>query len=287
MPKKTIDEIICHIMKNGGPDADRKAHPKNKRVRYSDLEKALSRIHSRGQLSGVKAYHFDNVYNIWNKNGWTNRELGREMLDEAMQKLILRYDGNLIDAIKNISQDDFYEKLELRTKSKVIKYDIGSMFQLVKFDLVHTASPYAAVKYWIGTHPEERIRREYDGLKPWHLTRVSRDLWAGEEGKARGSELTGELINALAARYGGISRALMNLTAERFENEKLEFTTSDGKIFYDLNGMFQRVKFDDKHIRHVYAATVYWMDTSGDNGMKERYAGELEIIKSRSERHRA
>lgn len=279
-----VAEIIGYISRHGGPDSERKAHPLKRSVKFSDLEKALWTVQSRGLLPGIKAYHFSNVLGIWNNNEEPNLKLGRELVDEVIQTRIKKY-GNLIDVIRDMSKDSFYEKLEFKKiGGGIIRYDANSMFYNLKFDLKHIGSPYAATKYWIDTHPEERIRREYEKLKPWHMARVPRDLWVGEEGKARGRELTDELIMALAARYNGIGGALRNLTAERFEKEKLTFTTSDGKILYDLNSMFQRVSFDGKQIRSVSAAVSYWMDTSEDKTLREKYAEELSIIKARSER---
>ena len=204
-------------------------------------------------------------------------------MDKVMQKLITKK-GGIINVITDFSRDDFYEELNLKTNNGVIRYNANSMFYIVKFDLVHKASPYYAIKYWIDTHHDERIRREYTGLKPWHLGKVPMGVWIGEEGKRNGRELTDDLIRALAGRYGGIKGALRNLTAERFEKEKLEFRTSDGVIYYDANSMFQKVRFDNKHIRYLYGAVSYWMDTSRDKTMRERYAEELSIIKARSDR---
>jgi hypothetical protein len=276
-----VSEIINYITRHNGPDSGRKAHPYKKCVRFSELEKALWTVQSKGLLQGIKPYHFSKVHGIWNDDEDNHLELARELLDEVMQKRIQRY-GNLIDVIRDMSKDTFYEELEFRkSDDEIIRYDANSMFYNIKFDGVHSGSPYAATKYWIDTHPEERIRREYGKFKPWHLARVSREIWVGDEGKKNGRELTDELITALAARYDGIAGALRNITFESFSKEKLNFTTSDGSIHYDLNSMFQRVSFDGRQIRSLYAAVSYWMDTSDDKTLRERYAEELNMIKIR------
>jgi hypothetical protein len=281
---RRVFEITRYIMRHSGPDKERRAHPTKRNVLLSDLEKALCAVQSRGMLQGIKPYHFINVTGMWNNDGESNLELGRELVDEVIQNGINKK-GNLIYVIRDMSKDTFFEKLEFRKiGGRIIRYNASSMFYNLKFDLKRKGSPYAATKYWIDTHPDERIRKEYGRLRPWHLLRVSRDLWVGDEGRENGRELIDDLITTLAARYGGIAGALRNLTAETFEKEKLEFRTSDGSFYYDANSMFQRVRFDGRQIRSLHAAVSYWMDASPDRTLKERYAEELKIIKTRSER---
>jgi polyhydroxyalkanoate synthesis regulator phasin len=280
--KDTIDEIVHHIIKHGGPDLERKAHPKKKRVRYEDLREAVYKIHTKGSLLNLKEYQFNNVFGIWNKDGKPNKQLGREFFDELMEKLLQKYE-TLTNVVDNFSKDEILnERLKLKTKDGIIEYGLESMFQNVSFDGKHKGSPYSILKYWIDTHHQERIRKEYSGIKPWHLNRVSRDIWVGEEGKKNGRELTDELIKVLTKRHGNSRNALRKITAEHFEKEQLEYVTSDGVIVYTPNSMFQRVKYDRKQIKSLYAAINYWMNTHNDKTIKERYAPELEIIKERA-----
>ncbi|MBW2992297.1 hypothetical protein KY345_03715 [Candidatus Woesearchaeota archaeon] len=283
---KTIDEMVDYILKNGGPDLRRRAHPKKGAVYYSDLSEALRRIHSKGRLLGVKAYHFKKVINIWYKYPHYNKELGNDMFDELMKEMLEENNNNLIDVLRDYSKDTMKRKLALETYNGVITYDLTSMIHNVSFDDEHRGSPYQALKYWIEHNKDRRLRKEYAGLKPWHLPRVSRDIWLGEQGKRNGRELTDELIRKLAKRHGSIRNALRRITAENFEKEELEFRASGCVLSYTANSMFQRVTYYGKQKRSLYNAIRYWMNTHEDKTARKRYKEELMMIKKRSERYR-
>lgn len=275
MVKSTIDEIVEYVSVHGGPDLERRAHPTKKRVYYSDLCKALDGV----DVPGLKAYHFKDVQHIWNENGFYNKELARELFDELIQRLTSKR-GSLIEAIHNLSFQDFKnEILSFRTKDGAIEYTAGGMIDIMRFDDKHTLSPYAAVRYWIDTHPDERIRREYAGFRPWHMKNAPNCTWTGEEGKSNGRECVDQLMQRLMKRYNSFSEMLVNLKADEFEKEEFEFRTSDGAIRYDLSSMFAHVRFNDKHSCSHYAAIAYWVDTHPDDGLKRKYREEITRFK--------
>ena len=270
---ETIDEIVDYVLEHGGPDLDRRAHHKKKRVRYSDLDTALARIHGMGELSDLRAYHFNSVLGIWNEGGITNKRLAREMVDELMQRLTQRC-GSLTEVIKNISGEPFQnEQFEFKTSDGVVTYKLLSMLSMVSFDDRRLNSTYSAVKYWIDTHPDGRIRREYAGLRPWHFAKSASETWSGEEGKRNGRVLVDELMQRLTQKYGSLTEAIKNVSTDHFLKEGFEFTTSDGSISYNLGGMFCLVRFDDKHQSCVYSVVKYWIDTHPDGRIRREYAG--------------
>ncbi|MBI2130024.1 hypothetical protein HYU07_07400, partial [Candidatus Woesearchaeota archaeon] len=160
--QKTVDEIVDFILEHEGPDLDRRARPEKKQVRYVDLDEALNMIHKEGLLPDLRTYHFNHVLGIWITDKSNSNPLGRELTGQLIESLKQRY-GSLIEVVKNIKQDDFYkEQFEFKNKNGVIRYSLWSMLTCV-----YAASPSAAVVDWIKNNPDEEIRKEYAGIRPW------------------------------------------------------------------------------------------------------------------------
>ncbi|MDO8741365.1 MAG: hypothetical protein Q7J54_07400 [Candidatus Woesearchaeota archaeon] len=260
---ETVDEIVDFILIHEGPDLDRRAHHKKKRVRYADLDAALSRIHQEGLLLDLKDYHFNYILNIWSADRRNGNPLGREMTGLLIERLKRRY-GSLIEVIKNIKKDDFHnEEFEFKNKDGVVKYNPIQMLQYV-----YANSPSTAVTDWLQNNPDEEVRKEYAGIKPWHFARVPLNTWKGEEGKKNGRELTGQLIERLKRRYGSLIEVIKNIKQDDFLNEQFEFKNKDGVIEYKLGQMLL-----SDYAGSPTAAVTDWLQNNPDEEIRKEYAG--------------
>jgi hypothetical protein len=262
---ETVDEIVEFIIEHEGPDLDRMAHPVKKRVQYIDLDAALREIHGAGLLHDLRAYHFKSVIDIWTEDEVRGHHLAREMIGLLIARLQQRY-SSLMGIIKNINSNDFYdEQFEFRNKDGVIGYNLGSMLQSVK-DYRNSSS--AAVIDWIKYNPNEEIRREYTGIRPWHFGHTARGTWQGEEGKKNGRELTGQLIARLQQKYSSLIEVIKNVKKDDFYKEKFEFRNKKGLIEYNLGTMLERV-----HGSSPSAAVIDWIKYNPNEEIRREYTG--------------
>ena len=259
---ETVDEIVEFIIEHEGPDLDRMAHPVKKRVQYIDLDAALREIHGAGLLHDLRAYHFKSVIDIWTEDEVRGHHLAREMIGLLIARLQQRY-SSLMGIIKNINSNDFYdEQFEFRNKDGVIGYNLGSMLQSVK-DYRNSSS--AAVIDWIKYNPNEEIRREYTGIRPWHFGHTARGTWQGEEGKKNGRELTGQLIARLQQKYSSLIEVIKNINADDFTKEEFEFKNKEGVIKYNCYGALRANNYSPS------AAVIDWIKHEPQH-IKRRYS---------------
>ncbi|MBI2129817.1 hypothetical protein HYU07_06290, partial [Candidatus Woesearchaeota archaeon] len=195
--------------------------------------------------------------------GEGGKKNGRELTGQLIERLKQRY-GSLIEVIKNIKQDDFYnEQFEFKNKEGVIEYNLFPMLKRV-----YTYSPSAAVMDWIKNNSNEKIRRKYAGIRPWHFARVPTGTWKDEEGKQNGRELTRQLIEKLKQRYGSLIEVIRNIKYEDFHNEQFEFKNKDGVITYNLLSMLTLV-----YTGSPSAAVIDWIKNNSNEEIRRKYAG--------------
>ncbi len=240
---RTVQEIIRYIMKNGGPDFDRKAHPEIKGVKYEFLFDALRVLNKKEKFSVLRPYHFTLVHQMWNYDGVSNKELAYDIIDELMKHLIQRR-GSLCKAIELFSINDIKkEKLTYKTNWGKIIYTAENMIQKVRFDDKTHNSPYLALKYWIDNNKNVKIRKEFKDLKPYHINKASQAYWSNANSKSEARKLVDIVMQRLIKKYKSIAGALKHINSIDFNFETLVYKNAFGTINFNISGMFNSVQF--------------------------------------------
>jgi len=234
--EKTLDEVVEYIVSNKGPDSERKAHHKFKKIQYSVLEQALQFVYeSHPELSYIKPHHFKRIEGIW--LGEKGKRNAREMLDEVIPILMQKYNWTLTDLLENIESKHFREQLTIHIPNYgEITY--SAIIMLGVYD--NTIS--TAILDWIKHNKDKSIREGYFHIKPYHFSKSPQGTWLGEKGKENVLQVTGEIIQNLRGRYGwSLTETINNIKKSHFTNEPLIIQTPDGILNYTSTSVLERV----------------------------------------------
>ncbi len=162
--EKRINEIVEYIIANNGPDEDGMGHPRRSRLKYSDLDTALTRAQQRSFCKNVKPYHFFNTMQIYG-NSWIVDEIIIKKID---QLLATKYDGNLADLIINTTQKELIlEPLIDFIDGRPIKVIVSSAVwnchadKYGVFEMVHR---YIKLK---------GLEKNFEDLRPYHFNKAT------------------------------------------------------------------------------------------------------------------
>ncbi len=262
---RTIDEIVEHIITHGGPDLERMAHPEIKMVKYEDLDRALLILHSRRQLPDLTAFHFKNVRNIWNQNDVKNYPLAREMTGLLMDELLQEY-GSYMGIVGNITFHAFTEKeLIYLTREGVIRYNLGSM--LVS---VYDNSPSEAVTDYFKNHPDKIVRKEFQGLKPYHFGMTPIGYWKSPDGQKEARAIIGQTLNPILEECGGNwIEVVKRIRDDYFNGKEVYFENKFGRIAINVQSVIACAYDGGSHVKSI----LDFLENNDDIDLRKEFAG--------------
>src|SRR3989344_9329797 len=163
----TLEDHVQSIIAAKGPDGALKTM-----YQHHELQDILARIHERGELPDLRAYHFYGTFNVWQlPDGNKNLELAREATGELLETLRKRYGWELEDIVQNIIKKHFCEE-EIRFGATV-----GGMI-----GIVYNNSTHAAVMDYLQNHPQEEVMERFRKIRPYHFKKTPQGSWKKKDG---------------------------------------------------------------------------------------------------------
>jgi hypothetical protein len=154
-------EIYQYLLKNDGPDPDRRAHPTLLKVDYKDLMPALSAAQQQGYCDGIKPYHFQIVRGIWKESRWVD-EIVLKQVAVIMES---KYSGDFLNFCAGVQAKDLLKPLDDSVGSRCFTISV-----LQPLGDVCCSSPYLiAMRYLDITGQQEK----YGDLRRFHFNTAS------------------------------------------------------------------------------------------------------------------
>ena len=221
----TLEDHVQSIIAAKGPDGALKTM-----YQHHELQDILARIHERGELPDLRAYHFYGTFNVWQlPDGNKNLELAREAIAELVEILKQRYGWELEDIVRNITSRHF------REEEMLFGATLGGMLQVA-----YRGSPSEAIMDYLRNHPDVDVRKEFAKLRPYHFRKAQSGTWTNKDGTKNlelAREATEELLDVLKQRYGWeLEEVVRNITSRHFYEEEIMFGATLGGM---LNGAYR------------------------------------------------
>ena len=251
---ETIEEIIQFIRQNQGPDLEGSAHNEIRQIEYLDLRDALDVLHERGEVLGVKAYHFLSVQGIW--KGEDGEGLARGAFGEFVAHTQRK--GWTIDEMIEKGDKYLFDD-EIPIPGSSVTYSIkNAVAQKYKNSFA------LAMLDFLRNNSDEEIRKRYQHIRPWHLGTAPAGTWKGKEGKANARAAFGEFVEYQKSKGSDIADLIERGDGFLLE-EEIPVTGCD--VTFSIKSM----------VAHVYqssfvSAMMDWLQNNPNEGIRDGYA---------------
>ncbi len=214
--EKRINEIVEYIIAHNGPDKDGMGHPIKCRLKYSELDAALTIAQGMSFCKDVKPYHFFNTMQIY-ENSWITDEIIVKKIDHL---LTVKYDGNLVELIINTTQQELIlepliDYIDGRPITVFVKNAVYNKYR--KYRVFGMVYRYIELK---------GLEKNFEDLRPYHFNKATPGTY--QNSKFLDEVIVKKIDQLLDDKYQGDLVSLIKGTTHYELNEPL-FDCLDGR----------------------------------------------------------